>query len=153
MTGNNRGSCFEFRGPVCRLWYQFLPPATKLRQGNIFTGVCHSVHMGGEVNLCTSIHHRYHDQGVPVQGVSVPACITGHMTGGLSGGLCPGGEGSLSRGVSMQGGLCQGGLCLGGISVRETLPTLYGNERAVSILLECRHHLPLLPSANEVVVG
>ena len=26
-----------------------LPPATKLRQGNVFTPVCHSVHMGGGV--------------------------------------------------------------------------------------------------------
>ena len=24
-----------------------LPPATKLRQGNVFTAVCHSVHGGG----------------------------------------------------------------------------------------------------------
>ena len=68
-------------------------------------------------------------------GVSVPACTTGHMTGGslftgVSGevsvqrGLCPGGP--LSRGVSVQGGLCLGGLCSGwgslssGVSVRET---------------------------------
>ena len=36
-------------------------------------------------------------------GVSVPACITGRMTGGLSGrgGLCP--DGNLCPGVSVQG--------------------------------------------------
>ena len=27
--------------------HAFLPPATKLRQGNVFTPVCHSVHWGG----------------------------------------------------------------------------------------------------------
>ena len=30
----------------------FLPPARKLGQGNVFTGVCHSVHRGG----CASVH-------------------------------------------------------------------------------------------------
>ena len=58
-------------------------------------------------------------------GVSVPACTTGHMTGG---GLCPGG--SLSG-----GSLSRGGVSVWGVSVRETPP--YGNERAVLILLEC----------------
>ena len=93
-----------------------LPIATKLRQGNVFTSVFHSVHRwrGG--------------------GVSVPACTTGHMTwglslsrgvlfpaGSLSGGLCPGGSlsgGSLSRRVSVQGVSVQGGLCPGGVSVQ-----------------------------------
>ena len=56
---------------------QSLPPATKLRQGNVFTGVC----------------QEFCPQG---GGVSIPACTTGHMTrgslsgGSLSGGLCPG---------------------------------------------------------------
>ena len=71
------------------------------------------------------------------------------------------GEGSLCRGVSVQGGLCAGGLCAGGlcpggslcrgclcpgvsvqgvvsvqeVSVRETSP--YGNMQVVHILLEC----------------
>ena len=52
--------------------YVLLPPATKLRQGNVFTPVCDSVHGG----------------------VSVPAGTTDHITGG-----------SLSRGVSVQGGV------------------------------------------------
>ena len=38
------------------------------------------------------------------------------------------------QGVSDQGGLCPGEE---GVSVRETLPPLYGNVRAVRILLEC----------------
>ena len=86
---------------------QYLPPATKLRQGNIFISVCDSVHGGG---------------GVSVQGVSVWGPLS---RGSLSReGLCPGG-------LSVQGGLCLGatvqwGLCLGvsvqGVSVRETTP-------------------------------
>ena len=46
-------------------------------------------------------------------GVSVPACTTGHMTGG---GLCPG---------------------KGGLSLLLGRPPMYGNERAVRILPEC----------------
>ena len=57
----------------------YLPPATKLRQGNVFTPVCDSVHRGG--------------------GVSVPACTTGHMTRGVS---------VLGGGISVQGGFVQG---------------------------------------------
>ena len=128
---------------------EYLQPATKLRQGNVFTPVCHSVHRGGWV--------------------SVPACTPGHMTGGgvLSGGsltaglclggLCPGRSlfrglcpvhlcpgGSLSRRVSVQEGLyLEGYLSRGvsvwgvssrGVSVRETAP--YGNGRTARILLE-----------------
>ena len=51
-------------------------------------------------------------------GVSVPACITGHMTEGLCpGGLCPGG-------VSVKGGLCPGGSLFQEGSVRETPRTV-----------------------------
>ena len=94
-----------------------LPIATKLRQGNVFTSVFHSVHWW--------------------RGVSVPACTTGHMTWGLSlsrGVLFPAGSlsgGSLSRGisvwgvsvqgVSVQGVSVQGGLCPGGVSVQGSL--------------------------------
>ena len=92
-----------------------LPPATKLWQGNAFTRVCDSV------------------QG----GVSIPACTTGHMTGGVSvqeevsvqgrGGLCPGG--SLFRGDPCPGGSLSRGSLLG--------RPPYGNERVVRILQEC----------------
>ena len=38
--------CGKYRDTVeCKVL--FLPPATKLRQGNVFTPVCHSVHRGG----------------------------------------------------------------------------------------------------------
>ena len=102
-------------------WFSvLLPPTTKLRQGNVFTPVCDSVH--GEVSV----------QGSLSQGGLCPA-----PRGSLSrsrgvsvqvhGGLCPGPGGSLSRSrgvsVQVQGGLCpgvsiqgvsvQGGLCPG----------------------------------------
>ena len=48
---------------ICKILRLFLPPATKLREGNVFTPVCHSVH-----------------RRVSVQGISV------------QGGLCPGGS-------------------------------------------------------------
>ena len=72
----------------------YLPPATKLRQGNVFTPVCDSVHREGGLclgGLC------------PGPGGSLSS----------GGGLCPG------RALS-GGGLCpgrslsRGGLCLGG---------------------------------------
>ena len=64
---------------VIPLSQALLPPATKLRQGNVFTSVCQEFCPPG--GLCPSMHHRSHDQG----------------------GLCPGG---LSLGFSVQGGLC-----------------------------------------------
>ena len=86
------------RSPICRTSNQnffggkFLPPATKLRQGNVFTPVCHSVHRGevsvqGGLCLGGSLSREVSFQGVSVLGVSV------------QGGLCPGG--SMSRGVSV----------------------------------------------------
>ena len=105
-----------------------LPPATKLRQGSVFTPVYDYVH-GGE-------------------GVSFPACTKSHMTRGVSfqGGLCLGvsvqGGISVQGGVSVQGVSVQGGLCLGGLS-RGSLsgrpPSRrppYSNEQALRILLE-----------------
>ena len=86
-----------------------LPTATQLRKGNVFTPVCDSVH--GRGGLCSSMHHRSHDQG--------GLCPRG-------GGLCTGesllgGWESLSRGwVSVHGGLCSGGSLSKGVSVRET---------------------------------
>ena len=144
-------------------FYLLSPPATKLRQGNVFT----------------SLRQEFCPHGGEC--VSAPACTTSHMTRGVSGqgDLCPGGslsggsvirgvslcpaglcpEGSLSRGraVPVQGGLCLGYLCPEGVFVRgrEGLcPRLvsvrgisvmvtprkrppYGNEWALRILLEC----------------
>ena len=73
---------------------KLLPPATKLRQGNVFTSVCDSVHRGG-----------LYPGGVSVRG-----------------GVCPGG-GLCPRGPLSKGGLCPERGCLsiggGGVSVRE----------------------------------
>ena len=101
---------------------KYLPPANEVWGKVMFyTPVCHSVH----------------------RGVSVPAYITGHMTGvSLSrrgclcpgGGLCPGG--SLSRGVWLQEvsvgrvivqwGLCLGGLCQGDLPERDPCTVMSG---------------------------
>ena len=104
---------------------RLLPPATKLRQGNIFTSVCQEFCPQGSGGLCPSMHHRSHDWGVS-GGVSV-------QRGLCPGGLCPGG--SLSKGVSVWGVSVQGGdLCpVGSLLGRPP----YGNELAVRILLEC----------------
>ena len=92
--------------------------------------------------------------GVSVQG---GFCLGALWQGLCPGGLCPGkfsvqgvglcpGCGSLSRGVSVQGGHCPGGsggprgslggLCPRGVFVGGGRPP-YGNVRAVRILLEC----------------
>ena len=70
-----------------------------LGQGNVFIGVC----------LCTD-------------GVSFPACITGHMTSS---------QGGLPRG----GGFCLKGVCLRGWVEQTPQPEL--EKWAVRILLEC----------------
>ena len=116
------------------------------------------------VPACTTCHMtRGSLQGVSVQGVSVRGIEGLLFKGCLSRGLCP--VTSLSRGVSVQGILYLGGLCLGGVCPGESLSRglgslsrglgslsrgsmlgrprwtepspLYGNERAVRILLEC----------------
>ena len=105
----------------CLNCLSLLPPVTKLRQGNVFTPVCHSVH-GGRGSLS---QHAAHDQGglsgggglclgVSIQeglsrGVSVQAGVSVREGGVCPGGLCPGE-------VSCPGGLClcPGGLCPGG---------------------------------------
>ena len=38
------------------LWVRFLPPATKLGQGYVFTGVCDSVHRGGSASVHAGRH-------------------------------------------------------------------------------------------------
>ena len=96
-----------------------LSPATKLRQSNVFTPVCDSVHRGG-LGLCLGGL----PSGVSVQGVSVRGSLF---------------LGSLSRGCLCPGGLCPG-VSVHGVSVWGVIPTEtppYGNMRAVSILLKC----------------
>ena len=111
--------------------------------------VSHSVHGGC---LYPSMHHRSHDQGISVQGVSVLS--------GLCPGVCVWGgsvqevsvqRGSLSRGdlcpegVSVQRDLCPGDLCpewvsIQGVSFQGDFPQTetppYGNAWAVRIPLE-----------------
>ena len=76
-------------------------------------------------------------------------CLGGSLCkGSLSGGLCPGEP--LSRGVSLQsglclGGLCPGGLCPGNLCTGDSVQGVYvgdGGGRAVRILLECFLVLP-----------
>ena len=77
-----------------------------LGQGNVFTPVCHSVHRGslsGGGEVCPG-----------------GLCLGGSPAGGrvsVQGGLCPGV-------VSAQGGgsVCPGGLCLGGLCPEGSLP-------------------------------
>ena len=90
----------------------FLPPATKLGQGYVLTGVCDSVHKGW--GLYPSMHHRSYDQ----EGLSLGRGFC------LREGLCPGG--SVSRGSLTRGSLSGG----------EGSLLLYGNEQVVHILQE-----------------
>ena len=104
---------------VINVW-GFLPPVTKLRQGNVFTPVCDSVRGGvlcPGVGFC--VQRGVSVRGVSVQRVSVQEVSLSRMS--LSGGGASvqgevlGLGGSLSRGC-----LCPEGLCPGGVSVRET---------------------------------
>ena len=72
----------------------FLPPATKLGQGYIFTGVCHSVNRGGGIPACIA--------------GGIPTCLAA----GLQGGLLLWG---VSWGVPAPGGSSPGGLLPGGV--------------------------------------
>ena len=102
------------------LWYQphqlsfflLLLSANEVCEGYIFTGVC--LFTEGGFGLCPG---GFHPAGVSVKG------------GSLSGGSLSRVRGSLSGRVSVQGGLCQAD------PLDKEL--LYGNERALRILLEC----------------
>ena len=91
--------------PIYLAYGVFLPPATKLGQGYIFTGVCDSVHGGG---------------GGGKRGWG--ACVVGGMHGGggcvwLGGGMC-------GRGHAWQGGW---GACMTCTSPRtDTTAMAYG---------------------------
>ena len=100
----------------------FLPAATKLGQGYVFTGVCHSVNRGGGVY--PSMHCRWYPSmpcsrspgGVCSWGVSAPerGCL---IPGGgclLMGAVSALGVSALGRGVCSWGGLLWGDVCLGG---------------------------------------
>ena len=111
----------------------FLPPATKLGQGYIFTGVCDSVHRGGG---SVAGGGGVRDWGVCMAGGHAwlgGACMVGGICG--KGGMC-------GRGVCIAGGHAwPGGMhgrgcdtCPPGqtLRLRHTV-----NKRTVRILLEC----------------
>ena len=80
----------------------------KLRQGNVFTPVCDSVHRKG---LCPWRRGWFLSHGAGAVSVQGGVCVQeGLCLGG--GGVRPGG---LCQGVSVQGYLCPGGLCPGGL--------------------------------------
>ena len=98
----------------------FLPPATKLGQGYIFTRVCDSVYEGG--GACMTGGHVWRE-----------ACMAG---------------GCVWLGGVWQGGAWQGGACMAGGMHDTHIPHTHPpgqvirlwhtvNERAVRILLEC----------------
>ena len=101
----------------------YLPPATKLGQGYVFTRVCDSVHRGGGIPACIA-------GGIPAclaagfQVGGIPACLAGLQahTQGVSSGPHPGGSPGTHWGVSQH-------------ALRLTPPQLL--LRAVHILLEC----------------
>ena len=109
----------------------FLPPATKLGQGNIFRSVCQEFCPGGAF-VAGGMHGR-------------GACVAGGMciAGGMHGRGHAWQRGMHGRGACMVGGMCgSGGVCVwwgacvaGGCAWQILRDTV--NERAVHILLEC----------------
>ena len=95
----------QLTSPACVFYFfYFYRPQTKFEKVMfLHLSVSHSVH-GGCLGLCPgggSLSRGISVQGVSVQGVSVRR--------------------SLSRGVSVQGGLCLRGLCPGEVSVQGDL--------------------------------
>ena len=118
------------------LFYSFLPPVNTV-WGNVFTGICYSVHSeglhpGGSASRGVCIQGGLHPggsasswvciQGVCIQGVSVSSwvCIQGVC---IQGGLHPGGLHPLGvciQGVSVSSWVCIQGclhVCIQGVSV------------------------------------
>ena len=85
---------------------KILPPATKLGQGYIFTGVCDSVHRG----VSASVYAGIPGLGGLLQGGLLPG-------GTWSGGVCSGG--AWSRGCLLGGCLSQ---CMVGYHPKQTPP-------------------------------
>ena len=72
-----------------------LPPATKLGQGYIFTGICHSVNRGVLSQHALQVVSQH---ALQQGGCAIPACIAGGIPAclaGLQGGLLPGGLPSI----------------------------------------------------------
>ena len=141
----------------------FLPPATKLGQGYIFTGVCDSVHRGG-LPQCMLGYHPPPRQGRPParrppwQGRPPPGRADPHSPhqGDIdrrysqqAGGMRPTGmQFLLHLSVShfVRGGVRGRGVCMaGGHEWQERRPL----KRAVCILLECIRVLRFMCFVND----
>ena len=124
----------------------FAPPATKLGQGNVFTGVCDSVNRGVSSpggGVCYG--GAWSDGGGVCSRGGVPAlggwCLFRGVSA-LGGGVCSQGVSALGGGVCSGGCLLSEGWCLlPGVSAPGGVP---GGDppgrsllRAVRILLEC----------------
>ena len=104
---------YSFRYSDCRMDV-YLPPATKLGQGYIFTGVCDSVHKGG------GGIPAYIVGGIPAcltVGGAIPACIAGGIPACLAAGgcaipACLAVGGSAPGGCLVQGDAWSGRGCL-----------------------------------------
>ena len=124
---------------------QFLPPATKLGQGYIFTGVCDSVHggacMAGGMHGWEGGRHAWQEGGgcawwgACVAGGHVwrgacmagdmhgwehvwqGACVWGACMGGHVWGVCMARVGMHGRGHVWQGGMARGACMAGGMCV------------------------------------
>ena len=106
--------------PLSQVGFDFslLPPATKLGQGYIFTGICHSVHAGGGgwstwAGTPLGIRYTPQDQVHPLEPGTPPPQDQVHPSGP---GTPPSGPGTSPE------------QCMLGDT---------GNKRAVRILLEC----------------
>ena len=131
---------------IWRFQFIFLPPATKLGQGYIFTGVCDSVHRGGGHAWLLG-GHAWLLGGVCGWGVCMGACMVARGTCMVAGGACVVARGYAWLPWGMHGcwGVCvvaRGHLWLLGVSAwlqggvhRAWWDTV--NEPAVRILLEC----------------
>ena len=99
---------------VKRLVAQLLPPATKLGQGYIFTGVCDSVH-GGACVLSGGVHAS---QGGMRASGGMPGghvCLGGHAwRGGVHGWGCVWLGGVHGQGACVAGGCALLGACITG---------------------------------------
>ena len=92
------------------------------QRSHVFTGVCDFVHRGVSVPACTTGHMTggsLSSREVSVRGVSVWGSLSGRGCLCLAGGVSVWGSlsGSLCSGGSLsRGGLCLGGPCLGSLS-------------------------------------
>ena len=109
---------------------KFLPPAMKLGQGYIFTGVCDSVHGGVSQHALQVVsQHALQQQGCVLSqhALQQQGCVLSQhalQQGVLSQHTLQRGVGvPAPRGVSLEGGLLGGGVCSRGVPVGDPLQT------------------------------